>query len=54
MIATIDVNELEEMCYNDSDLICLMDKLKLTRQRVPYGLVDDLDFFTFPAKFINH
>jgi len=54
MIGTIDIDELMKMCMSDSTLIRLLDKLKITRLRVKYGLIDDLDFFTFPKKYVNH
>jgi hypothetical protein len=54
MIATIDIDELIQLCQGDSSLIWLLDKLKTTRFRVKYNLLDDLDYFTFPRKYINH
>ena len=35
-------------------MIWLTDRLKTTRFRVKYNLLDDLDYFTFPRKYINH
>lgn len=54
MIATIDIDELFKLCTSDSNLIDLLDKLKQTRFRVKYNLLDDLDYFTFPRKYVNH
>ena len=54
MIATIDIDELFNLVKNDSNLVSLLDKMKTTRFRVKYNLLDDLDFFTFPRKYINH
>jgi len=54
MIATIDIDQLFKLCSNDSNLISLFDRLKTTRFRVKYNLLDDLDYFTFPNKFVNH
>lgn len=54
MIATIDIDELFKLATSDSNLINLLDTLKATRFRVKYKLLDDLDYFMFPRKFVNH
>jgi hypothetical protein len=47
------MDEVYNLCLNDSSLISLFDKLKLTKFKVKYNLVDDLDWFTFPRKYVN-
>ena len=54
MIATIDIDELFKLVKSDTSLVHLLDKMKSTRFRVKYNLLDDLDYFTFPRKYINH
>ena len=31
----------------------LIDKIKITKFKVKYNLVDDLDYFSYPEKFLN-
>ena len=51
-IGYLDIDEIFKLCQNDSSLIPVLDKLKKTKFKVKYNLLDDLDFFTFPRKYI--
>jgi hypothetical protein len=53
MIATIDIDELFKLATSDSNLINLSDTLKAIRFRVKYNLLDDLDYFMFPRRYVN-
>ena len=49
----IRFKDLEALCNSDSHLIALIDKIKLTKFKVSYNIVNDLDFFSYPQKFLN-
>jgi len=46
----IDVNELMELCTND---IALQDRVKTVKLRIKNNLVDDIDYFTFPKRWLE-
>ena len=39
------------MCIDEPNLIDLIDKMKITKFKVKYNLLDDLDYFPFPKKW---
>ena len=47
-IMFIPINDLEQLCISDPSLIELIDKIKMTKFKVKYNVVDDLDYFSYP------
>ena len=51
-IMYLPIDDLVNLCVSDPGLIELIDKIKITRFKVKYDIVDDLDYFPFPEKFL--
>ena len=49
----LKIDDLVKLCISDNGLIDLIDKIKITKFKVNYNLVDDLDYFSYPEKFLN-
>jgi hypothetical protein len=47
------IEDLVKLCNEDPCLISLVDKIKFNRIKVKYNIVDDIDYFPYPAKFLN-
>ena len=52
-ISYLPIDKLIKLCYAEPSLLSLIDILKMTKFKVKYNLLDDLDYFPFPAKWLD-
>ena len=53
MLAYVPIDKLTKLCLDDPSMIKLIDKFKITKFKVKFNLVDDIDCFPFPQKYLN-